>query len=196
MKSAFLKFILTATALAATLAGQAAPPAPAQAPPQAKGLPPDWDIRQVLEDLAAHAKRLQPILNQIDPENWVTSKGAPEEYVTQWKSSKEQAQAIVTTMPSLISDPERLSPELETYFRVQALQSMITSLADGIRKYQNPALADLLSGIAAEGGANREQYQQYIVQLAAQKEQMLKIMDHEAQRCRGQLTRQPAPVRK
>ena len=54
-------------------------------------------------------------------------------------------------------------------------------------------MADLFTGVAAEGSLDRERLQQYMVNLATEKEQMLKIMDHEAQRCRGTLSRQPAP---
>ena len=49
---------------------------------------------------------------------------------------------------------------------------------------------------AAENGANRERFQHYIVELAAEHEQEYAIMDHEAQHCRGMLAKQPAAARK
>ncbi len=71
---------------------------------------------------------------------------------------------------------------------------MLQSLVEGIRRYQNPALADLLAGVAAEGGTDRERFQQFIVKLASEREQMLGIMDHEAQRCRSILSNQGVPA--
>ncbi len=78
------------------------------------------------------------------------------------------------------------------------LEVVLTSLVDGARKYQNPALADLLRSLMNENSASRQQLRQYIVDLAAAKEQELKVMDGEAQRCR-QITSKPQaapPVRK
>jgi hypothetical protein len=151
------------------------------------------DIRQALDQITGHAKRLLTLLDQLEPENWVSSKGAPEAYVGQWKSSRAQAQALIGDAQSLAKEPDKLPVALQTYFRVQAVQSLVGSLVEAIRKYQNPAMADLFTGVAAEGSVDRERLQQYMVNLATEKEQMLKIMDHEAQRCRGMLSRQPAP---
>ena len=62
-----------------------------------------------------------------------------------------------------------------------------------IRRYQNPALADLLNGLMGETVASRDRLRSYVVDLAAIKEQELAIMDQEAQRCRATISRQPAP---
>ena len=160
---------------------------------------PEWDIRAVLKEIAAHAGRLVPVLDQVNPSGWV-DKGAPETYVAQWKSARAQAVALGGDALELSKDPEKLPAALKTFFRMQSLEFMLNSLGDGIRKYQNPAVAELLAGVVAENGANRERFQRYIVELASQREQEYQIMDHEAQRCRGMLSREtPAskpPVRK
>lgn len=186
MKSATILLFL-ALAPAACLHAQNQPTA---------GLP-DRDIRQVLSDLSEQSKRLIPILEQIDPRVWVTAKGAPDTYVTQWHSSLDQLKALIGDTATLSKDPEKLSFALQTFFRVQALQYMLQSLTEAIRRYQNGALADLLAGVAAEGGSDRQRFQQYIVNLAVDREQMFGIMDHEAQRCREILSRQggAAPAR-
>jgi PAS domain S-box-containing protein len=57
-------------------------------------------------------------------------------------------------------------------------------------------MGELLTSLAGENGANRERFQRYIVDLAAQREQEYQIMDHEAQRCRDMLLRQPPPAKK
>jgi hypothetical protein len=155
--------------------------------------PQQIEMRQVLEDLSTQSKRLIPILEQIDPNVWVTAKGAPDTYIRQWHNSQDQLKALITDCTNLSKDPERLPFALQTFFRVQALQVMLQSLVDGIRRYQNSALADLLAGVAAEGSSDRERFQQYIMMLATERDQMFGIMDHEAQRCRSILSNQGAP---
>jgi len=157
--------------------------------------PQQIEMRQVLEDLSGQAKRLIPILEQIDPNVWITAKGAPDTYVRQWRSSQDQLKALIQDAGNLAKDPERLPVALQTFFRVQALQVMLQSLVDGIRRYQNPALAELLAGVAAEGSTDRERFQQYIMSLATERDQMFGIMDHEAQRCRSILSNQGVPAR-
>ena len=108
--------------------------------------------------------------------------------------SQDQLKAILTDTATLSKEPEKLSGALTTYFRVQAVQMMLQSLVEGIRRYQNSALADLLAGVAAEGSSDRERFQQYIVNLATEREEMFGIMDHEAQRCRSILSNQGVPA--
>ena len=73
---------------------------------------------------------------------------------------------------------------------------MLNSLEEGVRKYQSPAEASALASLEAENGANRDRFQKYIVNLAAEREQDLAVMDREAQRCRGILTQTPRPGRR
>ena len=161
---------------------------------QQPGLSADWDIRAILKEISAHAGRLVPLLDQADPSAWV-QKGAPDAYIVQWKSLKEQAQALSGDALELSKDPEKLAPALQTFFRMQSIEFMVGSYAEGMRRYQNPAQANQLIALAAENGANRGRFQHYIVELAAQKEQEYQIMDHEAQRCRGMPSRE-APASK
>ena len=160
---------------------------------QQAGVSTDWDIGKTLTAIAAHASRLESLLEQIQPQEWV-SKGAPEQYVNQWKESRTQIQAITASAKDLSRNPGKLTDSLQLLFRVQSLEVMLGSLRDGIRKYHNPAVADLLSGVVAENGANRNRLQQYVLELAAEKEQEFTVADREAQRCREFLSKQPAPA--
>jgi hypothetical protein len=63
-----------------------------------------------------------------------------------------------------------------------------------VRRYQNPAVGDLMISVMAANSTNRDQLRQYITDLAETKEQEFQIVDKEAQRCRGNLVRQ-APAR-
>jgi len=167
----------------------------AQAPATTAGLQPDWDIRAILQEMSDHAGRLAPVLNQVNAAAW-TEKGASETYAAQLQSSKDQARTIAGDAKKLALNPEKLSACLELYFRVQALEEMMHSLADGIRKYQDPALAETLTSLSAENGANRNRLQTYIVNLAAQREQECAVMDREAQRCRSVVATQPGGKKK
>ena len=165
----------------------------AQAPasPQA-GLVPDWDVRVILQEMSDHAARLAPALAQVDAISWV-AKGASETYVMQLQSSKDQARAIADAARALTQNPEKLSDCLELYFRITGLEDMLVSLEDGIRRYQDPALAQKLVAQSAENGTNRNRFQTYIVNLATQREQECAVMDKEAQRCRAVMATQPPP---
>lgn len=166
----------------------------AQAQAQDQGTAEPWDIRAVLTEISAHAGRLVPLLDKVDPASW-SDQGAPEGYQKQWKSARDQAQALSSEAAAMVRNPDKLSEALKVFFRMQALEFTINSLSDGVRKYQNPALGDLVESTAAENGANRERFQQFIVELAAIREQEYEVMDHEAQRCRALLSRQP-PAKK
>jgi hypothetical protein len=152
----------------------------------------EWDISQTLDALSAQAKRLKPILDQLTPQEWV-SKGAPQTYVAQWKGAEDELGYLVGSAQALEKQPEKLTLALDTYFRMQSLESRLHSLVDGVRNYQNPAVGDLLIGVLAENSSNRDKLRQYITDLANTKEKEFEVADKEAQRCRGVITRQPAP---
>jgi hypothetical protein len=177
---------LTLFACAAALFAQAQP-----SQPQPAGLEPAWDIGVILQEMSAHAMRLLPALDRIDVESWL-AKGASDTYAAQLQSSKDQANALAEGAKDLARNPEKLSASLEVLFRAQGLETMLGSLEEGTRKYQGPAAAQMLASLEAENGANRERLQQYIVNLASEREQQFQVMDREAQRCRGILTAQPA----
>jgi len=177
---------LTLWACAAVFCGQAQP-----AQRQPAGLEPDWDIGVILQEMSAHAGRLLPVLDQLDVKAWLR-KGASDTYAAQLQSSKEQAKAFADGATDLARNPEKLSASLELLFRIQGLETMLGSLEEGIRKYQDPAAAQTLASLEAENGVNRDRFQRYIVNLAAERERQFEVMDREAQRCRGILSAQPA----
>ena len=156
------------------------------------GLQPDWDIGVIVGEMSAHATRLLPTLDKVNARAWV-AKGASETYSAQLQSSKDQARAIARDAEALRRNPEKVSKCLELYFRIDGMEQAIHSLVEGIRKYQDPALATELASLSAENGANRNRFQAYIVSLASQQEQECAVMDQEAQRCRSIVATQPPP---
>jgi hypothetical protein len=158
---------------------------------RAQGVSAPWDVSQAAKDLSAQAERLKPLLDQLNPQQW-QSKGAPATYVAQLHNAQEELGFMVRAAADLSRQPEKLTVALETYFRLQSVESQVTSLVDGVRRYQNPAVGDLLISVIGANSANRDQLRQYITDLAQTREQEFQIVDKEAQRCRGVLLRQPA----
>jgi len=163
---------------------------PLCAAPQEAGVPTEWDVQKLVEGIASQSARVQPLVDKIRPKEWVAA-GASNTYIQQWDSARAQAAALKLSSDNLVREPTRLSAALDTYFRLQNLETAMASLLDGVRKYQNPALADLLRSVLSENSASRQQLRQYLTDLAAIKEQEFKVADQEAQRCRESISRQP-----
>ena len=149
------------------------------------------DIADVFGRIARNAGQVNPMLEQLRVAEWI-SKGASDTYLTQWESTRTQFTSIQADMAAAAQHPDQMTDGIKALFRVQAAHRMLTSLMGGLRKYQNPALADLIESVAAEDRANEDRLQQYLLELASDKEQQLETMNVEAQRCRGILSRQPA----
>lgn len=158
---------------------------------QSEGLPPEWELRKDLDVLVEQARRLKPLLDALKPGEWV-ERGAPAAYESQWRSVQAESDYIVRSAGELAKEPERLTIALETYMRWQSRNTLLVSLAEGVARYQNPALADLVRGAMADGAASGEKLRQYVVDLAALKEGQLRVAEQEAQRCRTMLLQQPA----
>jgi hypothetical protein len=179
MKNLLLLPLVSLLALAQT-------PAPSVAPA--------WDIAPVIADFSAKAARVKPILDRLTPEQWVRG-GAPDAYVAQWQSARQETVYVANASKAFEGHPEKLTLALDAYFRWEALQTRLTTLAEGVRKYQDPAIGDSLVSVVGDNSANRDKLRQYIADLAAQKEEEFTVADQEAQRCRGLLSRQ-TPAKK
>jgi len=152
----------------------------------------DDEIAQTFTKVAQRAARLDPMLGQLRPSDWV-AKGAPDTYVAQWNSLRQQYRAVQADMTALAQHPAgHITDTMKALFRLQATHNMLDSLMAGTRKYQNPALADLIESTASENTNDIDRVQQYLVQVAGDQEQEFAVVDKEAQRCRATLSRQPA----
>lgn len=166
--------------IAAALAAQ--PAAPPATPMVATGLPPEWEVRQQLAGLVSQTERLGPLVRKIEPAKWL---GAPEVYVAQQASILQQIQYISQVVGALAKQPERMTLALDVYFRLQSMEAQVLSFTDGIRRYQNPAVADLLASLTNETAASRERLREYVKELVAMREQERDLLEKEAQRCRS-----------
>jgi len=153
--------------------------------------PAEPQVLDAFHAIAQHAARLLPMLDQVRAKEWV-AQGAPETYVAQVDSARQQIRAIGTEMEALTQHSDHMQECMRGLFRVQAFHGALESLLGGLRKYQNPALADLIQSVAAEDQRDNEKLQTYVLELADEKEQEFQVVDHEAQRCRATLSKQPA----
>ena len=164
-------------------------------PAQDSGVASEWDARKLIDALTTQAQHLKPLIDQVQPTDWL-SKGAPDAYVSQWNTTQAQLKYLISSSDAFSRQPERLSLGLDIYFRMQAVDSTLGSLTEGVRKYQNPALASIMQSVIAENSTNRDRLRQYLQDLATQKEEEFQVADREAQRCRAALLQQPAPKTK
>ena len=150
----------------------------------------------IFKELADHAGRLLPLIDAANAEAWVRSGGASDTYIAQKQSAMEQTRALAIEAKALSATPEKLSLGLQLMIRLQAVDAMIGSLSDAIRRYQTTREAQELTKVAAESGLTRDRIQMYLVNLAIQREKDYEVMDREAQRCRGIVTQAPPKTRK
>ncbi len=156
---------------------------------QTAGVSTEWDTRKMLDALTLQMQHFQAVVERVKPDSW-TANGAPATYATQWKTAQTEIQYLLASISAIQKQPEALPSALDAYFRMLAMESTVGSVIEGIRRYQNPALADLLQSVMNENGTNRDKLRQFIQDLAVEKEQELKVADREAQRCRADLLRQ------
>ena len=159
---------------------------------QSEGLPPEWETQKSLQELAGAIKKFTPLMDSLKPDVWA-EKGASPTYATQLKSAQDQLKYVVDATGRLAQQPDKMALALETYFRYQAFESVLNSVTEAVRKYQNSAIADLLQAQIIETAPYREKLKQYVLALVTTKEQEFAIADKEAQRCRESMSKQPAP---
>jgi hypothetical protein len=172
-------------------------PAAAQSPPaqsQPSGVTAEWDVRANMQSLAADVRKLEPLLKHANPADWL-KQGAPGTYVKQLESSQASVQYLVAATDKLAQEPEKLTTALDAYFQMERMDLLLGSLREGIRKYQSPDLANMLSAAYAANSVHRDRLRQHIRDLAGTREEELRIVNLEAQRCRGMLSQQ-APAEK
>jgi hypothetical protein len=154
---------------------------------------PAWDIAPVIVDFSDKAGRLKPLLDELSPQQWV-SNGAPDTYLSQFVTAQQELKYLTEATQLFEQQPDKLTLALDAYFRWEALHARLETLREGARRYQDPTLGDLLESVFTGNAANSDKLRQYIGDLASQKEEEFTVVNQEAQRCRGVLSRQPPPA--
>lgn len=162
----------------------------------APGLEASWEVRKILTNVVNDSQQLQPVLAQMNPQQWYDQKGAPSTYIVQWQTAQRQLNDVLYSARQLSQKTDSLSLALETYFRLEALDVTARSVAEGAQRYASRVVADKLNALIAHNFSSRERLRDYIRDLATSTEQNFKIADDEAQRCRAIISKVPAPASK
>ena len=159
-------------------------------PAQDAGVIPRWEVLELAKNLDQSTKDVGKILAQLRPKEW-TQQGAPSAYVEQLQTLESDLGNLALSVQGLVRKPEKLTTAIDTFLWLERVGSMLTSMATGVRKYQNAALADLLDSAGNRATSGEEKLKQYLRQLAVEREAEFEITHNEAQRCRERLARQP-----
>lgn len=187
LRPVFFAILIAACWFALNAQQQPTPSAPERIPIDSSEVP------SIATRISERSEHLKPMLEQVHVADWV-AKGASETYASQWNSLVAQNQAIETDMTGIAQRPEGMQDVMRALYRVHRFDSDLNSLLVAVRRYQNPALADLIESVSVSDQASVEKLQQYTLDLADATEKQLSVEDEEAQRCRASLASQP-PVR-
>ncbi len=143
----------------------------------------------MVEKIGVEVQRLRPLLERLQPEKWIAA-GAPVAYEQQYKSCLTTIDYVQNVAARLAAQPGRLTLAVETLIRLETLIQLSSSVSQAVRRYQNPAISDLLDSEIGAAGGSREWLRQHVADLAALREKELEVSEQEAQRCRVQTLKQ------
>ncbi len=150
----------------------------------------EWDARTEITALVNGVRRLKPLLDKITPEEWI-KEGAPQAWVQQLRSAKSSVDYLAVSAEQLAQKPDSMPAAVETYFRLEATETIVNSVREGLRKYQSPDLARMIGDVLVDNSNNREKFKAYLLDLANMRAQEFDVMNQEAQRCREAVARTP-----
>ncbi len=161
--------------------------------PKPGGIESAWNVKDIVDDLLKDNEKLEPLLAQMNPQDWAARKGASTAYIQQWQEAHQQLKDVIAVSKQLSQKTESLPLALDDYFRLEALEVTSRSLQEAVSRYGDRFTADQMNGLIARNFSRRERFRDYIRDLANSQEQNFKLADEEAQRCRGMISREPAP---
>lgn len=170
---------------------QAAAPAPQSTPGSAA----DWEMRPRIEKLSQNVGHLKPVFDQIHPGSWTVEDG-PAAYQKQQKACVDGLAYVQNALVRWSAQPDKLSLMLETLIRIESMDQQAISLSQGVRKYQNPAVADILDSMLNSLSGDLEWLRSQSLEMAQQREKELEVAQKEAQRCRTQILQPHSPPKK
>jgi len=167
-----------------------------QPAPAPSGMDAPWGVRKILDELMSDNEKLKSVLASLNPQEWYAKKGASNAYVQQLQTGQRQLNDVIISSKLLAQKTDSLPLALDNYFRLEALEVTARSLSEGALRYGDRHTADQLNTLVARSFTRRERFRDYIQDLAKTQEQNFRVADEEAQRCRGMISRQPAPSKR
>ena len=159
---------------------------------QGDGMLPRWQVEDLAGALVRNAETATKLVIALKPREWVQD-GAPASYVEQHATLLDEMEQVKLSAQALGREPERLSYAVDTFLWLDRTDVLLASLAGGVRRYYNSAVADLLDSARNRNTDGIATIKGYLRQLAIHVEQSMKVAHAEAQRCRSQVATQPVP---
>lgn len=157
---------------------------PAAGVAQDGGMLPSWEVEDLARQIGEEADKTLRITEELRPKEWIQD-GASEAFISQHESLRRELDYLKRVALQLEDRPESLTVAMDSFFWLERVQSMISSIAAGGERYQSPALAELLRGANSRLVDQRDTVKNYMRQLAADREEALAVAHDEAQRCRS-----------
>ncbi len=149
---------------------------------------PRWEVVELAENLSKRVGEVEQVLAGVDPSKW---EGAGAAYDGQLDQLSQDLKYLRGSSEEMARRPEKLSTVIDTFLWLDRLSSMMGSMTQGVRRYQSPALADLLESARGNYAGDGERLKLYMRQLAVSSEEAMEIANQEAQRCRSELMSKP-----
>jgi hypothetical protein len=153
------------------------------------GTMPTWEVAAIAENLEAQTEQAEQILTGVKPEEWPQAGAAA--YAAQRETLLVELAHLRNSARAMASAPERLPLVVDTFLWIDRTNSMMASMTDGVRRYQNAAVADLLESARGQYSGAGEKLKEYMRQLAVSVDAQMQIAHEEAQRCRTELVTRP-----
>ena len=156
---------------------------------QDRGTMPIWEVAAIAENLETQVGQAEQVLSGIKPAEWPQAGAAA--YSAQREALLVELGHLRNSARAMALAPERLPLVVDTFLWIDRTNSMMVSMTDGVRRYQNGAVADLLESARGQYSGAGEKLKEYMQQLAVSVDAQMQIAHEEAQRCRTELVTKP-----
>lgn len=155
---------------------------------QDEGLLPSWEVAAIAQDLGEQVEQVNRTLAGVQPATWAQAGSA---YAGQRETLVTELGYLKNSAAAMARRPESLPVVVDTFLWIDRTNSMLVSITDGARRYQDATVADLLESSRGQFSGSAEKLKEYMRQLAVSVDGQMAIAHEEAQRCRTDLMTQP-----
>jgi hypothetical protein len=156
-----------------------------------QGIPPEWNVRAQLDEMKGRFEAIPPALERVNLQRW-KDEGVAVAYLDQFTNIQTQLKSLSLAIADLRQTPEKLSVALEIFLRFDSLDSMQRSIMEAVKKYEALEVAEEIEARFVESAPARNQFRNYLLDLAALRDNEHAVLQHEAERCRVEKNA-PAP---
>ena len=151
---------------------------------------PRWQVEELAQNIVKNVDTAAKVVVELRPREWVQD-GAPRAYIEQHATLMEEMEQVKLSAMALGREPESLTYTVDTYLWLDRVDTLLSSVTAGVRRYYNSAVADLLDSARNRNSEGVVTIMLYMRQLAVHVEETLKVAHREAQRCREEIILRP-----